>query len=77
MSGSEQELTSALSKALSDQGFWAELTDEFRPRLMRMVDLRTEEQIRGRLDASDVVQDAFLEAFQRLPEYVENPAVPF
>ena len=77
MSGREQDLTSALSKAQSDQGFWAELTQEFRPRLRRMVDLRMEEQIRGRLDASDVVQDAFLEAFQRLPEYVDNPAVPF
>ena len=77
MSESEQNLTPELSKARHDRGHWAELTEEFRPRLKRMVDLRMQEQIRGRLDASDVVQDAFLEAFQRLPEYVENPDVPF
>lgn len=77
MNDSEQDLTAALSKAQSDQEFWAKLTEEFRPRLRRMVDLRMEEQIRPRLDASDVVQDSFLEAFQRLPEYVKNPAVPF
>ena len=77
MSDSEQNLTHALSKAQHDRGHWAELTEEFRPRLKRMVDLRMQGQIRGRLDASDVVQDAFLEAFQRLPEYVEDPNVPF
>jgi RNA polymerase sigma-70 factor (ECF subfamily) len=34
-------------------------------------------RLRGRLDESDVVQDACLEATQRIKEYLADPAVPF
>lgn len=43
--------------------------------LLRMVELRLS-ALRRRVDAADVVQDTFLEANRRLPEYLADPAVP-
>src|SRR6185295_5918332 len=31
----------------------------------------------GRLDASDVLQEAYLDYARRLPEYARNPTLPF
>jgi RNA polymerase sigma-70 factor, ECF subfamily len=47
-----------------------------RERLRRMVDLRLDHRIRGRIDASDVIQDAFMDVAQRLEEYLKDPRVP-
>ncbi len=48
-----------------------------RSRLHRMISLRMDRHLQGRLDASDVIQDAFVEAFQRFPEYVKTPKTSF
>lgn len=48
-----------------------------RPRLRRMVEIRIAQPLRRRLDASDVVQEAFLEAAQRLPAYLADNSMPF
>jgi RNA polymerase sigma-70 factor, ECF subfamily len=53
------------------------LLDHHRQRLRRMVALRLDRRLQGRVDASDVIQEAFLEASQRLPEYVREPRMPF
>ena len=45
-------------------------------RLQRIVDLRLDPRLAGRVDASDVLQEAFLEACKRLPRYLDNPSVP-
>jgi RNA polymerase sigma-70 factor, ECF subfamily len=37
-----------------------------------MVSLRLDRQLRARVDASDVIQEAFLEAYQRFPEYAKT-----
>jgi RNA polymerase sigma-70 factor (ECF subfamily) len=34
-------------------------------------------RLRGRIDASDVIQEAYLDATRRLAEYVQNPSLPF
>jgi RNA polymerase sigma-70 factor (ECF subfamily) len=47
-----------------------------RERLRRMVDLRLDRRLQARLDASDVVQDAYLEVAQRLSEYLLDPKLP-
>jgi RNA polymerase sigma-70 factor (ECF subfamily) len=49
----------------------------YRDRLRKMVRLRLDRRLAGRLDASDVLQDAYLDVARRLPEYAANPAVPF
>jgi RNA polymerase sigma-70 factor, ECF subfamily len=45
---------------------------EHRPRLRRMVALRMDGRLQGRVDPSDVIQEAYLEAARRLPEYVRD-----
>jgi RNA polymerase sigma-70 factor, ECF subfamily len=47
-----------------------------RDRLRRMVEIRLDPRLQARLDASDVVQDAYLEVAERLEEYLRNPKLP-
>jgi RNA polymerase sigma-70 factor (ECF subfamily) len=54
-----------------------ELVEAYRPRLRRMVRLRLDPRLRGRVDPSDVIQEAYLEAARRLPEYLHDPRMPF
>src|SRR5262245_51321752 len=54
-----------------------ELLAACRPRLLRMLELRMDPQLRARVDASDVLQEAFLEVTRRACEYREDPARPF
>ena len=44
-----------------------------RERLRSMVAMRLDHRLIGRIDPSDVIQEAFLEAAQRYPEYCRNP----
>lgn len=43
----------------------AEAFTGFRPRLRRMVSLRLDRRLQGRIDPSDVLQDAFVDAGKR------------
>ena len=52
-----------------------ELLVRYRDRLRRMVTLRFDPRLRGRVDASDVIQDGYLDAMRRLDEFIQNPAV--
>jgi RNA polymerase sigma-70 factor, ECF subfamily len=45
--------------------------------LHRLVELRLDPRLRARVDASDVVQEAHLEALSRLEAYLKRPALPF
>lgn len=47
-----------------------------RERLKRMIALRMNDRLQGRLDASDVIQDTFVEASRALDAYLENPKLP-
>ena len=42
-----------------------------------MVRLRLDPRLQGRIDPSDVIQEAYLEAAERLAEYVRDPKMPF
>ncbi len=55
----------------------AELLERYRSRLRRMVELRLDARLRGRVDASDVIQEGYLDAMRRLEEFVREPTVPF
>src|SRR3989442_8334793 len=54
-----------------------ELLNRHREALRRMVELRLDPAIKGRVDASDIVQDVLVEANRRLKEYLIHPAMPF
>src|SRR5262245_62389326 len=47
-----------------------------RDRLRRMVDMRLDRRLQGRIDASDVIQEAHLEAAGRLADYLKDPKLP-
>jgi RNA polymerase sigma-70 factor, ECF subfamily len=47
-----------------------------RERLRRMVAIRLDPRIQARVDASDVIQDAYLEVAERLDEYLRDPKLP-
>lgn len=55
----------------------AELFTEQRDRLRRMVTWRLDPRLNGRLDASDVLQEVYLDAMRRLGEYLDRPNVAF
>jgi RNA polymerase sigma-70 factor (ECF subfamily) len=49
----------------------------YRPYLCQFVALRLDPKLRPRLDPSDVVQEAQMEAARRLTSYLEGPPLPF
>jgi RNA polymerase sigma-70 factor (ECF subfamily) len=53
------------------------LLAKHRERLRRMVALRLDRRLQGRIDPSDVIQEAYLEASARLDVYLRNPSMPF
>jgi RNA polymerase sigma-70 factor (ECF subfamily) len=55
----------------------AALFARYRDRLRRMVQLRLDRRLQGRLDPSDVLQETYLVLAKRLPEYADNRALPF
>lgn len=54
-----------------------QLLERDRERLRRMVALRLDRRLQGRIDPSDVIQEAQLEAAGRLAEYLRDPTMPF
>ncbi len=48
-----------------------------RPKLKKMVRVRLSVRLQGRVDDSDIVQEAFAEVVRRLPEYLKGPKAPF
>jgi RNA polymerase sigma-70 factor (ECF subfamily) len=62
---------------IGDRQAFEQLFAEHRGYLRRTIALRLDPKLRPRVDPSDVVQDTQLEAFQRLPDYLERRPMPF
>jgi RNA polymerase sigma-70 factor, ECF subfamily len=78
MSGDASDISDLLQRAAGrDEQAFQELFTRYRDRLKRMVHLRLSRRLQGRVDDSDVVQEAYLEVSRRLPEYVAEPGLPF
>ena len=60
-----------------DQEALASLFSRHRERLRRMVELRLDARLRGRVSASDVLQEAYIDALKRLPHFQADPEIPF
>jgi RNA polymerase sigma-70 factor (ECF subfamily) len=63
--------------AAGDPAAWRALVDRHHPRLRRMVALRLDPRLRGRVDPSDVLQEAYLDAARGLPDFLREPPLPF
>jgi RNA polymerase sigma-70 factor (ECF subfamily) len=77
MSDNSGEVSDLLQRAAEDDTeALRELFSRYRDRLKRMVHLRLSRRLSGRVDDSDVVQEAYLEISKKLPEYVKAPELP-
>jgi RNA polymerase sigma-70 factor (ECF subfamily) len=70
--------TDALLRRLGDGDTQAvaELFAHYRDRLRHTVRLRLDRRLQGRVDPSDVLQEAFLDIVKRAREYAANPSMP-
>jgi RNA polymerase sigma-70 factor (ECF subfamily) len=68
-----------IQRALAgDEAALAALFDGYRDRLRRMIRLRLDRRLSGRVDSSDVLQEAYLDVRNRIAEYARDPAaMPF
>jgi RNA polymerase sigma-70 factor (ECF subfamily) len=70
-----EELTQRAAEG--DQAALAELFACYSGRLRQMVRLRLDRRLQGRVDPSDVLQDAYIEMAEKLPDYGGRAAMPF
>jgi RNA polymerase sigma-70 factor (ECF subfamily) len=54
-----------------------QLLEQHRPYLHQLIELRLDPKLRPRVDPSDVVQEAQIEAVRRLDAYLEQAPMPF
>lgn len=59
-----------------DEHSLAELFDRYRQRLRNMVKLRLDRRLLGRVDPSDVLQEAYLDLAGELPAYSRKQSIP-
>ena len=53
------------------------LLQRHRESVRRMIDLRMDQVLKRRVDASDVVQEVMIDAHRRLKDYLADPVMPF
>lgn len=77
MGDDSSEVSGLLQRAAAgDAEALRELFIRYRDRLKRMVHLRLSRRLAGRVDDSDVVQEAFLDICRKLPDYARAPELP-
>jgi len=75
---SDVEIAGLVARLQSgDQTALGELFDCHRDKLRRMVELRLDHRLAGRVSASDVLQEAYIDALKRVEHYFSKPGQPF
>jgi RNA polymerase sigma-70 factor (ECF subfamily) len=78
MASDSSETDDLLQRAKAgDEPALGELFTRYRERLRRMVRLRLDRRLYGRIDPSDVLQEAYLDLAKRFPDYAAQPTLPF
>jgi RNA polymerase sigma-70 factor (ECF subfamily) len=78
MNEADEDIPDLLNRASAgDQAARDELFARYRPRLKRMVRLRLNRLLQGRIDESDVIQESSLEAARTFDEYLAERPLPF
>ncbi len=70
-----EELLGRLTRG--DQQALAELFGRNREALRRLVRWRLDRRLSGRIDPSDVLQEVYIDAAQRVGSYLDRPTLPF
>ena len=60
-----------------DQQALADLFSLHRNRLWQVINFRLDSRLRGRVDADDILQEAYLDAAQRIAHYLDNSTQTF
>lgn len=60
-----------------DEDALGKLFFRYREKLRRMVDFRLDRRLKGRVDVSDVLQEVYIDASQRLQHYRSSPPASF
>jgi RNA polymerase sigma-70 factor (ECF subfamily) len=63
--------------AAGDQQVWGALLTRHRERLRCMIAVRLDRRLQGRIDPSDVLQEAYIQATMQRVDYLKNPSIPF
>lgn len=63
--------------AKGDQYAWGSLNQNYGPRLRRAIAVRLDPRLRNRLDPSDIVQEAMIEAAKGIDNYIEESPLSF
>src|SRR5207244_10239976 len=78
MASTSNEMADLMRRAADgDSAARGVLFSHYRERLQRMIRLRMDRRMQGRLDASDVLQEAYLEFSRSIGDYVNDPSIPF
>ncbi len=75
MDAIEQDLIDRISRG--DQSAFGPLMDLHAGRIKRMISVRMDSRLRGRIDDSDIFQELQLDVIRRLPEYTEKRETSF
>ena len=59
------------------EGVLADEYSQYRDRLWRIVNFRLDRRLLGRVDADDILQEAYLDAATRIEHYLNDPATSF
>lgn len=62
--------------AAGDRDALAALFNHYRSRLRQMVRLRLDRRLQGRVDPSDILQEAFVDLVNELPAYARKQSIP-
>ena len=74
-SGFNDELIGRLTSR--EEHAFVELFSLHRARLKRLLEFRMDRRLRGREDASDILQEVYIDAHQRMRHYLKRPKLSF
>lgn len=76
--GNAAEITDLLARLRQgEQQALADLFARYRDPLRRMIDVRLDHRLSGRISPSDVLQEAYIDALKRVEHYFAKPDMPF
>ncbi|MEM7260585.1 MAG: sigma-70 family RNA polymerase sigma factor [Planctomycetota bacterium] len=75
--GGEETRALIRSVLTADNHALAKLLERYSSQLLGLIRYRMDRRLNGRVDPTDVLQEAFIDASRRLSEYAESPEMPF